>query len=414
MTVILICGKNVGCTETVVRIPERVSHLYMEVAIYTSVIDQSDSGPGVYRENLVRNLLAMDPPEIEFTLVHHETTSNEIYSKTNEIILPQPRKLAQVCNRILGLDSIPAQGYNPFIEQYLFAKYDFDLIHLQDFPFWRPFWFGSGDTKIVATVHFGIRRFIHPGEFGYFDRFYRTVLPRLFSKHLDGMITISEDSKHRHSEFFGINEERIFVTHNAPPEGFEPCPETGVLAKYGLDRPYAFHLSNKNFYKNPKGIMKGYLKAVREYDVEHDLVLAGGGWNEVDFSKHVESSAILERVHFLGRLPRADLPALYTHSDFVFLPSLSEGFPFVLLEAIACGTPVLTTSHFGMPELLGEAGTYISDVTNYDEVAEKFFEATTASDSGKKALEQSKKYSWEKTARETIETYKTVCGTHRG
>jgi len=380
----------------------------MKVAIYTSNIDYADIGPSIYRRNLIESMIELDVPELDLYLVHHEPSDDDIYEKANEIITPQPRTLAKTFNGLLGIDNIPEFGYNPFIEQYLYREFDFDLIHLQTFPFVRPFWIGKGNTQVVATVHFGIRRFLHPNEFGVLDRLYRTKLPVLFSDKLDGVITISEESKRLHAKFFRIDEDDIFVTHNAPPKEFQPDRNPRVLEEYGIDQPYAFHLSNRNFYKNPEGIVKGFAAAVRDHGIEHDLVLAGGRWTESDFLKHCTDASVAERIHFLGRLPRGDMSSLYTHADFVFLPSLSEGFPFVLLEAMACGTPVLTTAQFGMPDLIGNAGAYISDPTDEDEIALRLADICDRDDLEKKALEQGRSYSWEKTAEQTVNAYEEI------
>lgn len=380
----------------------------MKVAICTSNIDCADIGPAIYRRNLIESMIQLDVPGLEISLVHHEPSDDEIYDRANEIITPQPRRLSKVFNHLLGIDNIPEFGYNPLIEQYLYREFDFDLIHLQTFPFVRPFWVGKGDTKVVATKHFGIRRSLHPDEFGFFDRLYRTKLPRLFADKLDGMLAISEESKRLHSQYYGVDESDIFVTHNAPPKGFEPDRDPSVLDTYDIEQPYAFHLSNRAFYKNPEGIVKGFSEAIRRYDIEHDLVLAGGRWERSDFLKHCNDDAVEERIHFLGRLPRGDMPALYTYADFVFLPSLSEGFPFVLLESMVCGTPVLTTAQFGMPELIGNAGVYISDPTDVEEIALRLSDICGREGLSEKAVDRSQSYSWKNTAEQTVAVYEDL------
>jgi len=380
----------------------------MKIAIHTSNIDHADIGPSVYRKALIESIIELDDPRVEIYLVHHEESDDDIYKHANEIITPQPRQLRRKVTNLLSLDSTPEFGFNPFVDQYLYRNYDFDLVHLQTFPFLRPFWLGKGDTKVVATAHFGIRRFLHPEEFGTFDRLYRTKLPVLFSDKLDGMITISEESKRLHAQYFRMDPDDIFVTHNAPPKTFEPDQNSTVLHTYDIEQPYAFHLSNRNFYKNPEGIVQGFERAVRDHGVEHDLVLAGGRWTESDFLDHCKDPAVRERIHFVGRLPRRDIPSLYAFADFVFLPSLSEGFPFVLLEAMACGTPVLTTAQYGMPDLIGDAGVYISDPTDVGEIADKFAEICARDGLEAVALEQSQAYTWKATAERTIDIYETI------
>lgn len=379
----------------------------MNIGLYTSNVDGGNTGPGVYRENLSKALLDQHPQH-NISLIHFKKSNSNIYVDGNEIIIPPPPMLSKL-TELIGIDIDWGRMTNITADRHLRDNYNFDIIHLQNIPYRRLFWLWETDAKIVSTIHFGIRRFIHPEQYGWFDRERVKYIYKKLSNQIDGFITVTEESKRLHSKYLNIDPNKIYVTHNAAPNEFSPTQDPKVLEKYEIEDPYIFHLSNKNYYKNPEGILKGYEYAVKNYGFECDLVIGGGRWDKATIEQYIDNSSVLDRIHFLGYVPREDLPTLYTSANLFFLPSLSEAFPFVMVEALGCGTPVVTVRGFGMPEIAGKAGIYISDPSDLDEIASTLKLAIESQESMEEvALNQAAKFSWEETANQTINIYKKL------
>ena len=125
----------------------------------------------------------------------------------------------------------------------------------------------------------------------------------------------------------------------------------------------------------------------------------------------VESLNLSNEVIFTDFVPETDLPAYYSGAEVSVLPSLYEGFGFPVLEAMACACPVITSNTSSLPEVVGKAGIMV-DPHDTDSLAQAMMQVLTDSELSnnmiRKGLEQSKRFSWEKTARETLEVYHKV------
>ena len=116
-------------------------------------------------------------------------------------------------------------------------------------------------------------------------------------------------------------------------------------------------------------------------------------------------------VRFLGPVPEADLPALYAGAAVFVFPSLYEGFGLPVLEAMACGTPVITSNTSSLPEVVGEAGILIDprDVRALAEAVERVLaDERLRAELRAKGVERARQFTWEKTARETLAVYRSV------
>lgn len=124
-----------------------------------------------------------------------------------------------------------------------------------------------------------------------------------------------------------------------------------------------------------------------------------------------------DRVIFLRELPEADLPLMYNAADLFVFPSLYEGFGLPPLEAMACGTPVVTSNTSALPEVVGDAGIMV-DPTRVDELADAMLRILRSPDlrceMSAKGLERARTYTWEETARQTRKAYEEVYDRTRG
>src|SRR5215472_9634934 len=159
---------------------------------------------------------------------------------------------------------------------------------------------------------------------------------------------------------YGVAPDRISVTWNGVRESFRPLKESEfrtVLTRYDLEPGFLFSLGRLNQRKNLGTLLRAH--AALRAQGRMDLTLVIGGKVDHGVEELVRSfreSPRSSRVHWVGLIPDADLPAFYAGATCFVYPSLFEGFGLPLLEAMACGTPVITSNRTAMPALVGDAG----------------------------------------------------------
>ncbi len=151
---------------------------------------------------------------------------------------------------------------------------------------------------------------------------------------------------------------------------------------------------------------------MKSKDADWHLVITGGkGWMYESIFEQVKQSGLEGRVHFPGFVDDADLPTLYSAADLFAYVSLYEGFGLPLLEAMACGTPVIGSSTSSLPEVLGDAGLQV-DPLDTGAIAQALLEMIARPDLREQmihlGLERAKLFSWDKAARELLTIYDQV------
>ena len=171
----------------------------------------------------------------------------------------------------------------------------------------------------------------------------------------------SENTRQDIIELFGVRPERVQVVYPGVDQAFRVIEDQQALAAvkeaYSLDYPFILSVGTLEPRKNLIRLLDAYAVLRAGGDLEHKLVIAGGkGWLYDGIFRRVEELSLQEDVTFLGYLPEEHLPAVYCLSDLLVFPSLYEGFGLPPLEAMACGTPVITSDSSSLPEVVGEAG----------------------------------------------------------
>ena len=163
--------------------------------------------------------------------------------------------------------------------------------------------------------------------------------------------------------------------------------------------------------KNLTLFLKSY-QQLRFQGISLPLVIVGGlGWMYEDVFRLAESLGIKEQVHFTGYVPNHDLPIVYNLSRVFVYPSIYEGFGLPPLEAMACGTPVITTAVSSMPEHVGDAGILIppQDEKALTNALQKLINNSTLQEElSSKGLERASQFTWKRTAQETLKVYQSV------
>ncbi|MDB6077677.1 MAG: glycosyltransferase [Akkermansiaceae bacterium] len=234
----------------------------------------------------------------------------------------------------------------------------------------------------------------------------------------DFTIVISHATKRDLCEFRrDLDPERVFVTHLAAAESFYPCHDPAlervVRAKYGVphDVPYLLSIATLSPHKNLSHLIRCFESLAEEGSVgDLHLVLAGGkGWQGEEVVRDAtKSPRVRSRVIITGYVADEDLSPLYSGALAFVFPSLYEGFGLPPLEAMRCGTPVISSNSSSLPEVVGDAGILISptDVDGLcDAVLRVYQSAELRADLGTRSMARASHFSWEKCADETLNAY---------
>jgi glycosyltransferase involved in cell wall biosynthesis len=215
---------------------------------------------------------------------------------------------------------------------------------------------------------------------------------------------------------FPSAEGRIHVVPLAPSERFVPIPpeqSVPVIRRYGLSHgTYLLFVGNVEPRKNLPALLDAYGRMRTATGLSPALVIAGGkGWKIHPVHRAAAASPFAADIRFLGHVPEADLPALVNGALAFVYPSLYEGFGLPPLEAMACGTPVVTSNRSSLPEVVGDAALLV-DPDDRGQLADAL--ARIASEEAlrerlrERGMERARRYSWDETARLTVEVYERV------
>ncbi|PIP52869.1 hypothetical protein COX08_04140 [Candidatus Beckwithbacteria bacterium CG23_combo_of_CG06-09_8_20_14_all_34_8] len=228
---------------------------------------------------------------------------------------------------------------------------------------------------------------------------------QLIEKNIDMVTVDSRATKDDLVNNINIDRQKITVIYPGVDPIFCQKSKEGidnVKKKYKLEKPYILSVGTKEPRKNIKRLIEAFVSLGRS-DIELVLVGKRGWGEEVEVGK--------AKVKELGFVEDKDLPALYSGAILFAYPSLYEGFGFPVLEAMACGCPVITSNISSLPEVVGqtallvypketkEIANAINTLLNDDKLRQKLV---------KNGLEQAKKFSWEKTANQMIKTYQDI------
>ena len=180
----------------------------------------------------------------------------------------------------------------------------------------------------------------------------------------DALIVPSEFTARELTSFYPETGDRVRVVPEAVPGHFRPDGDAAALEairrKYDLARPFFLFVGTLEPRKNVVGLVRAFHEFLAAGAGEHDLILAGGvGWKAESSLAAVRHRAGRDRVRHLGYVPDEDLPSLYRAAFALVYPSLYEGFGLPVLEALACGLPVITSRASSMAEIAGEAALYV-------------------------------------------------------
>jgi len=287
-----------------------------------------------------------------------------------------------------------------------------DLVHFPNFTA-----FPVGRARIVVTVHDLVYK-LFPFTV---DEKVRIILELFFPSSLKTAHVIIADSKSTERDllkFFPFVNGKTRVVYPGLDPIFSPVDDQiakeAFLQRYHLER-YILYVGTLEPRKNLLNLLKAYEKLCRNSTTSSlpDLVLVGTkGWKNSLLFQYFENlnKEIQAKIHFLGYLPREELPILYSCADVFVFPSLYEGFGLPVLEALACGAPVVTSSTSSLPEVGGDVVLYV-DPQSPEDIAEKIYALLNDENLGERrnrGVLRAREFSWKKAAMEIYEIYKSI------
>ena len=230
------------------------------------------------------------------------------------------------------------------------------------------------------------------------------------------IITDSDYIKHEVQQILGIADEKIHVVPLGVSNDYHPYTEEEyqpVLKKHKLDKiKYILSVATLEPRKNLNSLIDAYLLLPRAVRSEYKLVVAGArGWLSKDLLLRIEVLVKRGDIISLGYIDSEDLPYIYSGSHGFALPSLYEGFGLPILEAMAAGTPVLTSTSSSLPEVAAGAAilTNANDIEDISAGLLKLIEDTSwRKQAVIKGLARAQEYTWEKCIQKTVEVYQHV------
>ncbi len=379
------------------ELPENLSVIRVAINAITDL--SKGYGAHVYLLNLAREL--SKSPAVDLTLLIREGQKDslpvDLRELAREIAMPGDRSYWQMI-------------FQNRIADYL-VRESFDVYHLPNtLPCFQKV------VPTVVTIHdvadLKVRKYSWPRTL------YRWGINYSAARLADRVVTVSESSKTDIVRLLRVPGEKVHVIYNGVDDSFrvldrEACARR-VEEGYSISGSFILAPGGLSRNKNTGTLLKAFAK-LKASGVPHSLVLTGGGEeNDVRSVRgEIEKLCLQSDAILTGYVPASDMPALYNACSLVAYPTLYEGFGLPILEAMACGTPVITSNVSSLPELAGDAALLIDP-----RKPEELFEAMSRvmSERGlreelsKKGLNRVTRFSWRATAEHTAQAYRKSIG----
>lgn len=364
----------------------------MHIGFISTHIDEISGGIGRYSYELIKNLNDIDRKN-EYYLIHNASSKLGIYKDNKDVLLESflPNTLWRF-------------SYAPFK---LKNFKNLDLVH-DPYPI-GPLSFNMPFKKILTVCD--LAHIIYPHSTTLKVTLGHKLFLRKTLEKADKIIAISNNTKNDLMHYFHLDEKDIQVIHLGVDERFRQMNLDEInnfKAKNNLHYPFILYVGGLEPRKNVPALIKAFYK-IKKTGISHKLILTGKkSWNYKNVINCIQRLNLQDEVVFLDYVSDLDLPALYNAADLFVYPSIYEGFGIPPLEAMACGTPVVTSNISSLPEVVGEAGIMVNP-WDIDDIA-KALKQVLNNDELKygikiKCLKQAKKFNWVKCAEETLKVY---------
>ncbi len=301
--------------------------------------------------------------DMDVTLIHTKAMPSEpIYQRVREVVIPQLK--------------LPwGSHFASYLRYCLTTKDRFDIVHSFTARLYPFFWLFPAKHRVVMA-HGGGER-LAPGKWT-LPRFVFVTMLIFFQKHIDAMIAVSEYANKEIIHAFFVPPEKVVTIYPHLDNTYQHLPSEemvrAMLKKHGLTwKNYFVYIGRSRIHKNVGNLVEAYLRYREQHPTatEH---LAIGGDDRDEYERTfgaLRPSPFQQDIHFIGYVENDDMPLFYRGATALAFVSLNEGFGVPIIEAMACDTPVITSSATAMPEVAGDAA-LIVDPYDPDALAHAF------------------------------------------
>jgi len=369
----------------------------MRIGIDATALPPQPVGAGNYIIHLIRALAAING-EDEFVIFAGQRGPSLIDLPENSTV-----EWVLVPDRSPGLRLI----WEQIFFSSLIRDSDIDLLHSLHYT--RPL---RLDCASVVTFH-DMTFFLYPQLHTRAKRIFFPLAVKSSARRADFVITVSESTRQDAIRLLNLSPERVFASQLGVDPSFHPINDSelkdSIAKKYQLPDRFILYVGLIEPRKNLPILINAYKKLV-DAGTDHYLVLVGRyGWMYDQVLRQIEKLSLTEKVILPGYVDQIDLPIVYNLSDLFVYPTLYEGFGLPALEAMACGTPVITTDVSSLPEIVGEAGLLVPP-DNVEELYRAMISVLNDEElrlsMARRGTQRAAKFTWEQTARSTLEVYR--------
>jgi glycosyltransferase involved in cell wall biosynthesis len=264
----------------------------------------------------------------------------------------------------------------------------------------------------VVTIH-DLSPFLFPQTFRRINRAYTRWAIKVSCRNAAHLFAVSEFTKQEMIRWLHVPAERITVTYNGVDQRFQPADPAQLAAfrkKAGLPERFILFVGTLEPRKNLPTLLEAYARIAK--DIDAPLIIGGGkGWLYDQIFAKVEELQLGDRVRFAGFIADEELPLWYAAATVFTLPSLYEGFGIPLIEAMACGTPVVSTTSSSLPEVVGDAGLLVPP-TDADALGAAMLQllqdTNLHAELRERGIAQAQRFRWQTMAEQTRNVYEAV------
>jgi len=374
----------------------------MKVLIDCTQIARQKAGVGVYALNLVEELLKHQSDELEVWLLVQDDDPDFLLLRHRINVIQVPARIS----RILPLRLILEQIYIPWLAW----KHKIDVLHSlhYSFPLLRT------RALRIVTIH-DLTSFVMPEVHTRIKLIYFHFFIRAANRLVDALIFVSNATEADWMRYFPNTSRTRFVvplgkapiySQNLPVDRIDR-----VVERYKLTRPYLLYIGTIEPRKNLTRLVAAFALLAQSFPM-HTLVIAGmKGWMYQELFETVTKLRLDSRVIFTGFIAEEDKPYLIAGAEAFVYPSLYEGFGIPVLEALACGTPTLTSNRSSLPEVAGNAALLVNPESIEDiafHLERLLVDSELRQSLRERSIVQASLFDWARTADETIDAYQMV------
>lgn len=363
----------------------------MRIAINARVLTERAGGPARYTKNIIHELSKLDRSN-KYLLIVNRPYTFDFKLPENFRIVVLASKIRLVYEYIL----YPLYSWFNKIDLHIFPKNTFSpMVRGLKIPVYHDIIYYEKDIPFR--------------EFKFFDNLHHTVMIRVAGMFSKVDLTVSDFTAERMRKLLKISDRKIRIVKEAVEDDFRVISDKKILntiiKKYELRQPFFFYSGSLSPRKNMVRVLQAFNNVKNE--IPHILYFTGGdSWRDSAVFDYIRDNGLEGRVKKLGFLSESELVAFYNLADCYIYPSLYEGFGLPILEAQACGTPVITGNISSCPEIAGDAALLVNP---YDTAEISTAMIKIARDKKLRTrliangLKNIKKYSWKKAASQILD-----------